>query len=754
MTKLSKNAYLLGLAVLVACTFGVAACDGGGDGGPDCEAQGLYLCNDGACHECCLDEHCAADEECATDFTCKKICTQANGDCSLDRGACCEGLVCDVFSSLCVTACTDAAGCAAAHADVPFAGDLQCTSGVCDFQHCTNDGQCRPGTVCYNGDCVSPSECADIASCSLVPGSAVTQQGTVVSFSATAFLQSGALAPGVTFTWGSSDDAIAAVAAGEVTGGANTGTATITATVASCAVTCDAAVMNYGAVAAADTRVVVIDELAGTPVEGATVILHTDPVATLATDAQGVVTFAGVAPSAGTPLDVTVADQGYGYVTLVGMESNDLIVHTGKMHDPSMAGGYRGKMDFSKVICAPGNPCEARLGLTGPSIPGNLFNLNVDVLIGELIQTHIELGGTAVDAPLPGGLVLGLNATWFKERYNPTGVPGTRVAWGLGGKLNLSTIIEIAGPIISGGTENIDVGALVVAILPLFSDFYTSLVPGVTVTPIAKVADVGDLNGDGSETDLRPNYDAFPALPGGDMVLKVPMDKAHPLTVNVPNMTGPNFPYDAVIVVAGALVRDAGLVPLGLGAGVDAESQEDTPDGQIDPISLAVSDVAGRLPAGQYQRVVLALALNIGSLMGEDSEGLNLAGQVFFVEDFTGTVNLAAFMAPAAVTYDPATRAVTFGGLAGVDYLHMIFSGDGDSTWQVLAPADAASPWTLPPAALVGTDRSEGAAVVGIKLKQGVTFQDIPAFDDQNMADLVTLVKEFVFTTAIVPDVP
>jgi len=209
MIKLSKNAFLLGLALLAACTFGVAACSGGTD--KKCEDDGLYECNDGACHECCLDDHCAADEECSDAFVCEKVCLQAAADCSADRGACCTdpapGLVCDVFDATCVAACTDAAGCATAHADVPFAGDLQCTSGVCDFQHCTNDGQCRPGTVCYNGDCVSPvSDCSDIASCTLVPGSAVTQQGTAVGFSATAFLQSGALAPGVTFTWASSDD--------------------------------------------------------------------------------------------------------------------------------------------------------------------------------------------------------------------------------------------------------------------------------------------------------------------------------------------------------------------------------------------------------------------------------------------------------------------------------------------------------------------------------------------------------------------
>jgi hypothetical protein len=755
MRKLSRNAFLLGLTVLAASAFGVLACGGGSEQScVEINPNLPHKCTDNQCHECCTDDHCAADEECAADFTCKKICLEANGNCAADRSACCELLVCDVFTSVCVTACVDAAGCAASHASVPFAADLQCTNGLCDFQHCTNDAQCRPGTVCYNGDCVSPvTDCAAIARCNLVPGSAVTQQGTAVSFSATAFLASGALAPGVTFTWASSNDAVASVAGGEVTGGATTGSATITATVAACTTSCTAAVQNYGAVDAADTRVVVIDELAGTPVEGAAVHLHTNPVTTQQTDALGVALFAGVAPTAGSPLDVTVADAQYSYVTLVGVQTHDLIVHVGKMFDDSQAGGYRGKMDFSKVICAPGNPCEARLGLTGPSIPGNLFNLNLDVLIGELIQTHIELGGTSVDAPLPGGLVLGLNQTWFKEYYNPTGVPGKRVAWGLGGKLNLSKIIEIAGPIISGGTENIDIGALVVAILPLFSDFYTALVPGVDVVPRPKVADVNDINGDGDRTDLVPDYQNFPALPGGDMLLKVPMDKEHKLRVTVPTLPGtaPNFAYDAVIVVAGALVRDAGLVPLGLGAGVDAESKEETPDGQIRPIEFAVSDVAGRLPEGQYQRVVLALALSISSLTGDDDAGMNLAGQVFFVNNFTAPITLAPIMAPADVTYSEATRTVSFSGFGGVDYLHMIFSGSGDSSWQVLAPASAASPWTLPEAALVGTDRARSAAVVGIKLIPGVTFQDLPAFNETNMADLVSLVKEFVFTTAVAP---
>ena len=735
MTRTMKLFPLLALSLVLA--IGLTGCPG--DDPETCEDQGLVTCSTGDCHACCIDDDCAATEICNESYECEEVCTPKDADCSRDRGACCEGLACSLFTSTCIDVCTADGDCATMHADVDFATDLQCQgNGTCDFQHCSNDGNCRPGTVCYNGDCVTPADCAQIASCRVVPGSVVTQDGTSVTLSATALLTSGALAPGATFSWGSSDDTIAAVTGGVIVGGVTTGTATVTATVAGCATTCDASVLNYGAVAGG-ARVVAINELTGAPLAG--IAVDIEGVGSEVTDADGVANFAGADLTA-TPANVTLSGAGVGYVSFMAADSNDIIAHLGLQIDTSKSGGFVGKFDFSKIICEPGNPCEVKLGFTGASIPGNLFNLSIDSLIGEMIMTHIELGGTSEDIGLPGGLVLGLNDTWFREDYQATGTEGTRVAWGLGGKLNLADLIELLGPVISGG--EIDIGAILGAVLPMFAGFYTSVVPNVDISLRDKVADVNDINGDGDTSDMVPDYGNFPALPGGDMVLKVPMDQT--MTVSIPNMPSDGaggYLYDSVILLAGVLVRDAGLVPLGLTAGMDAATAEDTPDGVIDSVSLSVSDVAGRLPEGTYERVVVALALNIAKLTdSENTDPMVISGQVIFVDDFTGTMSMGALMEPAAYNFDVGTRTVTVDSLpADHDALLVLGSGDAGS-WQVFHPGATGA--IAMPAAPAAGDRMDGVGIGVLSFADGVTYSDLISFNDTNLVDLVTLVENFV----------
>lgn len=734
------------LALLAAATFGVACGGNGGGNGDECE-EGEVKCDDGLCHECCDDLDCTEEEWCNEDYVCELICMEAGEDCSKDPAACCEGLACDIFTNECMTACETDADCAS-RTEIPFYEDLLCKNGACDFDHCTIDNQCPGGQVCFNGDCVTKPSCEDIDSCAVLPASAVTQQGTVTSFSATAYLTSGALAPGMTFEWASDDDTIASVAGGEVTGGAATGTAVITATVSGCTVSCDATVSNYGAVAGGETRVVVVDELGGFPVEGATVTVGAEAPAT--TDAQGVATVA-VELSEGNPADITVSKLEYNYVSLRAVESNDVIVHMTELYhiddftaDPptEQAGGIRGTFDFNLVPCEEGHTCDVLIGLGGLSIPGNLVNLNLDLLIGGMIVTDIELGGTSETIPLPAGLTLALNTTAFKGSYTPTGVPGSRVAWGLGGKLDLSTLIDMLGPVISGGGEDIDVGSIVASLLPLFGDFYTAMVPNVNINPIPKVEDVDNIDDDEDTTHV-PDYDNFPEL---NMALKVGMEKQVSITApTLPANPAGGYYYDGVIVLAGVIVRGAGLVPLGISAGLDSTSEEDQADGVIDaPIVVKVADVAGRIPESQVQRVVVALALNVSGLMGDGDQGLQLGGQVHFLDDFSGSVSLDEFVTPAVGTYDDATRTLSMTEVPATSYHQVIFSAGNEINWHVIGEW-AAGDYTLPDAPAAG-DRAKDASFISIQLADGLTFQDIAAFNSTNLADLVEVVESFVFS--------
>ena len=340
--------------------------------------------------------------------------------------------------------------------------------------------------------------------------------------------------------------------------------------------------------------------------------------------------------------------------------------------------------------------------------------------------------------------MIGFNNNFFKEDYKVTGVKGSRVAWGLGGKFDLFEII--AGPL------SIDDGCGSVfstfAALPGSGEFHTAMVPDVVIDPIPKMVDVNDVDGDGDTDELVPDYDDFPELPGGDMVLKVPLDRR--LTVEVgelpPDGSG-GWLCDGVLIFAGVVVRGAGFVPLGYGAGDDDPCGLLEHDGRIDEIELPVSDVAGRLPEGSYERVVVALALSFARLMDrDDTVPMVIAGQVHFVDGFEGTLTLKPFMEPADFAFDAESRRVDISAVPeGTDYLHMLLSSDAGS-WQVLHPGTTGV-FDLPAEPAAG-DRADGMGVVAVRLADGVGYQDLIAFDDANMGDLVMLVSEFAIVYA------
>ncbi len=747
----------------VKCDTGCAECcaDTDCNGGTcnagvcECQAGAEMSCQEGAlfCAECCLDNDCD-DSACSGNVICDEgecaFLKLASGeDCSKDSTACCPGLACDVFTNTCVTECSGDGDCTSL--DMPFHDDLKCKNGVCDFDHCLKDSTCVGGKVCFNGDCVAIPDCSEIASCQVVPASAVTQQGTMVQMAASAYFTSGALAPGVTFTWGSDQSTRAEIDAnGMVTGGADTGAALITATAGGCTVTCTADVMNYGTVTVGDSRIVVLSELENEPIEGASVTVGSET--PVMTDANGVAVITGVDLSTGAQ-DVNIFKKEYNYVSMRGVNENDVIAHMGRLYasykfsaDPptegNFAGGIKGAFDFSRIPCEAGNTCDVLFGLGGLSIPGNLVNLNFDLLIGGMIKTHIELGGSTQDVGLPSGLTLCLNATCFKEMYKPTGIPGNRAAWGIGGKMNLADLIDVLGPVISGGGDDIDFGSILVALLPEFAKFYTAIQPNLDIMPIDEVVDVDDINDNNKTDDYVPDYDAFPQH---DMTLKVKMDQTMTFNVGTLPTKAGGWWYDGVIVLGGVIAKDVGLIPLGISAGLDAETKEDSPDGHIDPITLAVADVAGRIPESQIQRVVIALALNMGGLLGGSDESLALGGVVMFVDDFTGTHTLDGFLTPpGTASYDEGARTLTVAGIpAASTYNQVIFTGDNEANWNVVGVFGDES-YTLPAAPASG-DRAKGANFISIKLKDNLTYQNLLHFDEDNMGRLVELVESFCF---------
>ena len=155
------------------------------------------------------------------------------------------------------------------------------------------------------------------------------------------------------------------------------------------------------------------------------------------------------------------------------------------------------------------------------------------------------------------------------------------------------------------------------------------------------------------------------------------------------------------------------------------------------PVSGAVKGV---------QRVVLAVAFNRSAfpfgLLESDPEPLRLAAQVIFVDSFSGTHTLPAFLEPAKATYDPATRHMEITQAPAADYFQATFRDENGADWHVLSP-DAVS-FDLPAAPPEG-DRAGKGEFICIDL-EATTYQDLLSFNDANMGNLAELVSAFSYS--------
>jgi hypothetical protein len=677
----------------------------------------------------CLDDYII----CNDDYLCECICYQQDEDCTREPAACCVGLSCDVFNNTCMPDCTSDADCQA-RIDVPHAEDLECQAGLCDFDHCTQDAECVPGKVCHGGDCITVPDCTEIAYCRVTPDRSVTEAGSSVQLSAAAYMQDGSLFSAFSFGWQSSSAAVASVdSSGLVTGGSTTGSAVITASVTGCSTTCQATVVNYGGVPAGQTRVLVVDELEGVPVQGATVVVGAELPAT--TDATGLVVF-GIELSAANPADITVSKADYEYITLMAVESADVIIHLRRIYHldqngAEVAGGIRGTFNFDPIRCEPpNNTCDVSIGFAGLGTPGSLALLTPYTIFGDPVMVEIELGGSTEEVPLSESMVMALNQTHFKEFYTPTGIPGTRAAWGLGGKTDLAALIDKLGPIISGGSNEMDDLKMSILMLPMLG-FHSAIAPGVEISAIPELLDINDLNNNGRTDDFVPDYGLFPAL---DMIPKVPATQT--LTFVAPQLQV--GAYDSVLVITGVIAPGTGFLPLGMSFGEDSLDAEDIPDGVIDdPIVVPTSEVVGRLPEEGLRRVVVALALSL--------DNLNIrAGQVLLVQSFDQTVTPSAFMPPPVATYDPVARNLNITQLpASTDVVQIVATDDMNRRWHLFSDS---SPLTSLPAAPPQGDRADRVGIIALLLGSPVTYQDLPEFNDTNLGDLAELVSSFSYT--------
>ncbi len=462
---------------------------------------------------------------------------------------CAGGQVC--LNAQCVPFCHATADCPATQV---------CEEGICLAPACGSDSQCASGQSCLNSKCSISPGATQVAHCDLTPNPAEVRVGAsnpTVQLKALAQDSGGRGMAYGKYTWSVPGGPGTVDQSGLVTGTA-AGEITVSAAVTGGTATCTSTIHSYGAQTLGALRVTVINIDSKEPVAGAQVLVGAS---IKVTGPDGVASFAN---ETGT-LDVHVFASGYGYTSFIQTNAKDVLVPLTPYIAATRRSGFTGHMcdqrtGPSDTVCPPegdfsrlaGQGEAVHLAFFGSSIPNSLLDLSVDTLLGTSHSVNITLGGSNITKELPYGLVLGVGSNLFgTQDYRAFVDPGKRAIWGLGGNINLASVVTALGPVLSGSSGgNIDIGSLLPQVLPLLGKLQAGALVDVQASPPAAGG------------------------PGTFAPVAVPLNT--PLRLRV-QAKSPDLPMldgkylDGALVVAGAMDYPVGFLPLGLTAGLSAK---------------------------------------------------------------------------------------------------------------------------------------------------------------------------------------
>lgn len=644
-------------------------------------------------------------------------------------------------SKTCIAICTKSADCE---------GDEICEDAVCRAPACGNDAECGSNEQCIGGSCEAKIADSSVASCDVLPTKALLKDGATKTFAVVAKDVDGntlAYKGAVTYSVDNTDRAT--VADATVTGGAEAGAVVVSAKVGS--VDCAAAnVINYAAAEETEIRIVVADLNTQQPIEGASVVVDGAPGEL--TDADGIVTI----PADGAAHTISVFHAEYAYVTVVGTESTDLLVFTKKAQLPAAFTGSMTARDFDNLSDIQGT---VHLALQGSSIAGNLFDLELATLLGDTVETDIDLGSMSADGiPLPEGTVIGLGEQMFKgpeKDGNPgfkiVSSPGVRSLWALGGNAQIGTIISALSPALNGG--DIAIGPILSSLLPVLGRLQSGALTGVN----AVANETASIMGTDGKSKLK--IDTLLRLRVEADIPKMPSYLA------AGAVAGEETNFEGAIVLGGALNGSQGLVPLGLTAGID-----DDEDGIVDAdveagtaagkLSLRLAPLHSGMETSKY--AILALAASFDGLVGGDGGGgLALSGLVHYPDtlSFNGgnavKVNLGdSFLdVPSHVSLEE--RVLSAGSKVDGAAFQRLSIGDAEAgEWLVYFAPGANQTIEVPSVPTGMTDRfvAQGTAkdpqtlLHSVRLGLGgatPSFDEVVSFGSDNLDDLSAQIDAF-----------
>jgi len=460
---------------------------------------------------------------------------------------------------------------------------------------------------------------------------------------------------------------------------------------------------SYAPPPAGQLRVLVTSLAELTPISGAVVtITDGSGSQSVTTTEDGVASVTSVAG----PATVTVTHPGHSWVTYVDTASKDLTVYlkpmakkTGTVKLPDLTA-----KDYEELPVLGGN---VHLSFYGPSITGNLFDTSLGSLLGDYDLhadcddpatrlakcSSIDTGtGEPFVVPLPGNLAIGLNNDMFKPdpskpqtAITVSSTVGARAVWGFGGNSVLKDLVDAAGPIIDGGLEAEGaIGNVLTVVLPLVSKLQSGARPGVNF--------VG----------------------GSTAEVTVPLTSSQRLRLSAKFNSlgryriGPDdFAYDGVVVLGGAAYGAQGVIPLGLGAGVDQKGgarvgDRETGNGKLDPLNAGDPEGAVQLRLAPLHSgletapfVILAVAASLNGLTDGSkpvalSAQLQHPGEIPYQKpnDASKAIEFGEFMASPDPVVRESERKVTLVDAAADASFHRIDIGNTNiGEWQIWLPA-------------------------------------------------------------------
>ncbi len=486
------------------------------------------------------------------------VCTTPASCATIDPVHCGAGKECVCYNKACVFICQANSDCT---------GNQICVLGSCSNPGCGGNADCTGGQVCIGGACASPTAATDVHSCVVTPGNAAVRTGSTIQLSAVAQDASGNALPftGVAWSVGTSDPATIDASTGLLTGVAATAngsqSATVTAKIGT-AVSCTAAVKVYGTFSTTNSlRVVVIDEDTKVPVQGAFIALDANTAAAQTTGADGSTVF--TLTGAATAHNVHAFAANHDYASYIGVTGADLLIPLRQFYPIAQRAEFDGTIteaDFNILTAQQPPPNTGgyplHLGFFGTSIAGSVLDFSLDNFIGKTRPVTISLANATVN--LPGGLILGLGSDLYSTgAYSMYADPGQRILWGIGGNLDPSVVIPLATSL-TGGTSNINIGALLPQVLPLLASLEIGEHVGVTTGPSGPT----------------------PTPIAQTVTLDTPMH----MKVGIKAPTLPMFEgkyLDGVVALSGAAAFPMGFTPLGVTAGLAATDSSGAQTGKI-----------------------------------------------------------------------------------------------------------------------------------------------------------------------------